>query len=183
MPMIAAVGFDSAAVGVHGVEFRRRVLIERISRFKENAPVVQDIHRQKVSWRMRERQRLLVADGNRGNFQDEFSGQLVRINKTIRRNVKWPHTVVVAVCNLAWRAGSSSGDRDFPDLPVITGLRFPCEEHIISIEGHAGVRSGKEAGEQCPVAAFPLDENCGSIWEPVRAANPRQGVVLLRDRI
>src|ERR1019366_1907458 len=113
MSVIAAVGFNSAAIGVHGVQFGYGVFVEGISSLKQNTAIPQYINGKKVSRCMGERQRLFVAGDERGNFQHEFARELVRINRAVMRNIERPHAIVIALCNLAWLAGSSSCDRNF----------------------------------------------------------------------
>src|SRR5450759_2285096 len=180
MPVIAAVRFKSAAIGVNGVQFGQRVFVQGMHSLEQNAPILQHINGKKIPRSIRELQRLLVADAERGNFQHEFTRDLMRIYKAVRRNIKRPDAIVVALRDLAQL---SARNKNLPALPAIAGSPLSRKQHVLSIERDVRIRGGEETGNQRPVAVSILNENCDATWESFCPANPCHWVVFARNGV
>src|SRR5208282_6440701 len=114
------------------------------------------------------------------NFQHKLARELVRVYKTVRRNIQRTDAIVIALRGLAWL---SAWDGNLPDLPVVVRAAFPREQHVLSIEGDACIRGGDETGNQRSGALTILNENRGPTWESFRSLNPRHGAVFTRNRV
>src|ERR1039457_2139741 len=180
MSVIAAVGFNTAAIAVHGVQLSQRILAQGIRSLEQNAPISQHIYRKKTSRSIRERYRLLVTGVERGNFQREVAHDFVRIYKAVRRNIERPDAIVVALRDLVWRSGRN---RDLPYLPVVARSLLSRKQHIVAIEGDACIRSGDKTENERPLAASILDEDCGATGKSFGPADPSHRDVFARDGV
>src|ERR1700722_2840483 len=89
--VIAAIGLDSTAVGVYGVNFRNGVAAERVCGFEENASVVENIGRKVIRRSIGKSQRL--SAGEVDSFNHESAGHFPRIDHTILRKIERPNAI------------------------------------------------------------------------------------------
>src|SRR6266496_2541561 len=133
-PVITAVRFDSAAIGIDGVDLRTFLSRQRVCCLEQDAPIVEDICREEIPGAVREDKR--IASSQVHGFNDKSSCSSSRVHNAIIRQIKRTNTVLKARSDAS---RLTAGKGNFPNLPSILCFALPSEQHALNIEGERNI--------------------------------------------